>query len=91
MAHRAADWAFQFDNLARLFFEALDEFLFEQREGRPIGQYSYQERILNSTRTQPAWTSVEMAWDDASRVLRPLVEVMGKILEGLSNVLYELP
>ncbi len=91
MAHRAADWAFQFDNLARLYFESLDEFLFEQREGRPVGQYAYQERILPSTRTQPAWSSVEMAWDEANRTLHPLVEVLGQILEGLGNVMDELP
>jgi DNA polymerase-3 subunit epsilon/ATP-dependent DNA helicase DinG len=91
MAHRAADHAFQFDNLSRRFFESLDEFLFEQREGKPIGQYAYQERILPSTRTQPAWTDVEMAWDDANRTLRPLVEVMGQILEGLGNMMDELP
>ena len=37
LVDRATDLAFQFENLARGFFTAIDKFLFEQRDGRPIG------------------------------------------------------
>ena len=57
--------AFRFQHLARQFFEALDHFLGEQREGRQLGMYAQQERILPATRTQPAWEEVEIAWDEA--------------------------
>jgi hypothetical protein len=45
---RATDLAFQFEQVARQFFVTLDQFLFEQREGRPVGQYAHQERILSA-------------------------------------------
>jgi DNA polymerase-3 subunit epsilon/ATP-dependent DNA helicase DinG len=66
---RATDLAFQFDQLSQKFFTSLDRFLFEQRDGRPIGQYAHKERILPASRSQPAWDEVEANWDDAQRVL----------------------
>ena len=65
LVQRAADLAFRFQNLSKEFFHSLDHFLSEQREGRPIGMYSQQERILEATRTQPAWGEVELTWDEA--------------------------
>lgn len=85
LVQNATDLAFRFDSRAGEFFSALDQFLLEQREGRPIGAYSQQERILPATRTQPAWADVELAWEEAERSLKPLIDVLGKILQGLSN------
>jgi ATP-dependent DNA helicase DinG len=91
MVQRATDYAFQFENSARRFFENLNDFLYVQREGKPASQYSYQERILPSTRTQPAWTDVELAWDDAAHSLRPLEDILGKLLQGLAEITEDLP
>ena len=81
--------AFQFQNQARNFFIAVDEFLLDQRGGRDLGAYGQQVRILPATRTQPAWMDVEIAWDDVQRSLASLVvtleklgETMGDLLEG---------
>lgn len=71
---RCTDHAFQMENLVGGFFNTLDEFLLEQREGRSVGNYGQQERILQSTRTQPAWLNVEIAWEDTQVVMHSLLK-----------------
>jgi len=90
-AHHAADLAFQFEHLTRQFFSALEQFLAEQREGRQVGAYSQQERILPATRTLPSWADVEAAWDEAEHTLSPMLELLAKLLQGLSEILPSLP
>lgn len=65
------------------FFEALAGFLQRQREDRPVGPYGQQVRIVPGTRTLPAWSEVEVAWD---RLREPLAEVVNE-LERLSEEL----
>ena len=48
---RATDLAFRLDHDFRNFFSILNDFLEEQREGRPVSAYGQQERILPATRT----------------------------------------
>ncbi len=91
MAHYAADQAFQFEHHSREFFTSVEQFLFEQREGRPVGSYTHQERILPATRTLPAWGDVEAVWDDAEHALSPLLETLAKLLQGLAEILPGLP
>jgi ATP-dependent DNA helicase DinG len=91
LVQRATDLAFHFESLSRAFFDSVNQFLIDQREGRPMGPYAFQERILPATRTQPAWADVEMAWDDADRTLKPLIDILGELLKGLSNLIEILP
>jgi DNA polymerase-3 subunit epsilon/ATP-dependent DNA helicase DinG len=86
LVHRVTDLAFQFEHLARQFFAAIDQFLFEQREGKPLGAYAHQERILPATRAQPAWGDVEMAWDEAEHTLQPLLEMLAQIAHGVAEL-----
>jgi ATP-dependent DNA helicase DinG len=86
MAQRATDLAFRFENDCRAFFQSIDAFLGEQREGRSLGMYSHQERILPATRAQPAWGDVELTWDDAVHALGPLVEILEKLTQGLGEI-----
>lgn len=83
---RSTDHAFNFDGLVKDFFASLEQFLFECREGQPLGNYAQQQRILPATRTLPAWSDVEMSWDEAERSLRSLIEALGQILQGLSDL-----
>ena len=78
--------AFRFQHLARQFFEALDHFLGEQREGRQLGMYAQQERILPATRTQPAWEEVEIAWDEAQYTMVPLLEHTSQLAQGMAEI-----
>jgi DNA polymerase-3 subunit epsilon/ATP-dependent DNA helicase DinG len=90
LVQQATDLAFRFDNLSGVFFRAIDHFLFERRDGRPVGAYSHQERILPATRTQPAWEDVEMAWDEAHKTLAPLIELIAKITQAGAEIASEL-
>ena len=91
LIQRATDYAFHFDTLVQQFFRTIDEFLVEQREGRPMGNYAHQERILPATRTQPAWADVEAVWEEAERPLKPLLEVVGELLKALGELTDALP
>lgn len=91
MVEQATNFAFNFEALARQFFDTTDQFLFEQREGRPVGNYAHQERILPATRTQPAWGEVEVVWEDAEKNLRPLIQVLGQLLQALGDLNDVLP
>jgi ATP-dependent DNA helicase DinG len=85
------DQAFHFDGLARSFFESVLLFITDQQTGKMQGSYAYQERILPATRTQPAWANVEMAWDDASRTLKPMLDILDKLLRGLAELADDPP
>lgn len=90
LVEQATDLAFQFDSQSREFFTAIDRFLFEQREGKPVGNYSHQERILPATRSQPAWQEIEMVWDEAERTLEPLSEILARLIQAAAELLDQM-
>ncbi len=85
-AEQSTDHAFQMENLVGGFFNTLDEFLFEQRDGKAVGNYGQQERIVQSTRTQPAWLNVEVAWEDTQTVVRSLLKSVEQIALTLVDI-----
>jgi ATP-dependent DNA helicase DinG len=72
-AARATDLAFRLDHDFREFFTIINQFMNDQRDGRPVGPYGHQERLLSASRTQPAWGEVEMAWDTTRETLKLLL------------------
>lgn len=82
----ATDRAFQFQNLLTRVFGAILQFLNEQREALPQGDYTHQERIVEATRTLPAWLQVETAWEDAQLVLQPLLGTIEQIQRGMKDI-----
>jgi DNA polymerase-3 subunit epsilon/ATP-dependent DNA helicase DinG len=76
---RATDLCFRFQEQNRIFFNSLSEFISLQREGQPSSNYTYQERILPSTRTQPGWDAVEIAWGAATETLSLLLTILIEI------------
>ena len=87
LVQHASDLAFHFENLSVRFYSALEHFLYEQREGKAIGNYSQQVRVLPSTRTLPSWLDVEMTWDEAEKPLGQLLETLAQLLQGLGDVM----
>lgn len=87
LVERATDKAFQFQNQLNHFFTAIGGFLEELREGRPLGDYAHQERIIGAIRTQPAWVEVEVAWEDCEGHLEPLLGDLEQIGRGLRELL----
>lgn len=97
MVEGVTNHAFQVEQTARRFFQEVERFMREQREGEPLGTYAQQERILPATRRQPAWLQVEMAWEEVERCLNPLLEglkqlgqVTLEVQEALSEADQEL-
>lgn len=86
LMQNATNDAFYFGELVKRFFEVIEQFLFEQRQGQPLGTYAHQERILPATRTLPAWMDVEISWDEAEKPLKNLIELLGKLIQGLGDL-----
>ena len=76
VSHRAADLLFRLEHSYREYFTAVNDFLAEQREGRPVSGYGQQERIVASTRTQPVWTNVEVVWDEGHETTHLLLNLL---------------
>lgn len=82
----ATDRAFRFDNEMTAYFRALDNLLLELREGKPLGTYPQQTRILSAVRTLPAWLDVEISWEQAASDLDALLKILRQIREGLRGM-----
>lgn len=76
---RATDLAFRLDHDFSQYFMAIQEFLSESRDGRPVSAYGQQERILPATRTLPIWTDVEITWDTAAETLKLLLNLLEEL------------
>jgi len=83
---RATDLAFRLEHDSSQLFKAVEVFLIEQREGQPIGNYTQQARILPATRTQPFWSDVEIAWDQAAETLKLLINLVVQIYKSTSDL-----
>jgi ATP-dependent DNA helicase DinG len=86
LIQRATDISFRLENLFQNFFEVLIEFMADRRDGRPVGTYTQQERILPSTRTLPQWSEVEMAWEETQETLLLLLNLIKQIYENLGEM-----
>jgi DNA polymerase-3 subunit epsilon/ATP-dependent DNA helicase DinG len=73
------DLAFRLEQDMKSVYITLNGYLEDQRDGRPVNAYGQQERIIPASRTQPAWTEVEIAWDVA-------VDTMNSLISKLQNI-----
>jgi len=74
-----------------LFFESIHEFIAEHQQGRR-SQYSLRLRVTSGLRVQPAWESVEIAWDNARAPLVAIADGLNRLarsIDELSN--YDIP
>jgi DNA polymerase-3 subunit epsilon/ATP-dependent DNA helicase DinG len=67
-------------------FAALVSFLEGRNEGKPIGPYGQQERVLASTRTLPHWSEVEVAWEALRSPLKSISSDLGAMGDELAEV-----
>jgi len=80
---QAADLAFKIASVNNQFFTVVDDFLTDQRDGKPLGTYPQQQRIQNATRTLNSWNLVEEVWFDESELIKELLSlVAGMIRSG---------
>ncbi|NMB54256.1 MAG: DEAD/DEAH box helicase family protein [Leptolinea sp.] len=80
-----ADLAFKVTSLNNQFFTAIDDFLTDQRDGRPMGTYPQQERIQNATRTLNGWNEVEGIWYDEGELIRELLSLISGLIRSAGN------
>jgi len=86
MIVHASDLAFRFENQQRLFFQTLDTFISNQREGQQANSYAFQIRIIPSTRTLPGWDEVEISWDIAYETLHVLSGIIAELLKAAADL-----
>jgi DNA polymerase-3 subunit epsilon/ATP-dependent DNA helicase DinG len=83
---RCTDLAFRLEHDFRNLFIAIDEFLLDLREGRPVNVYAQQERIIPATRTLPGWAEVEIIWDQAHETLTLLDNLLQQLHKEIANL-----
>ena len=83
---RCTDLAFRLEHDFVYFFKSVEEFLADQRDGRPVGTYSQQERITSGTRTQPSWSGVEIAWDQVDETLKLLLNLVAQLYKSIADI-----
>ncbi|MCJ7716303.1 MAG: 3'-5' exoribonuclease [Anaerolineales bacterium] len=81
------DRSFKTESRMDEVFRIINTFLERKRGGKPVGRYTQQVRIQNSTRLQPDWEEIEAAWDQARQSLHGLLEDIQKLWEGINEVL----
>jgi DNA polymerase-3 subunit epsilon/ATP-dependent DNA helicase DinG len=83
---RATDMAFRLQEQNREFFNVLTEFAALEREGQPQSNYSWQARVLPSTRTLPHWSEVEIQWDETGGTMNLLLNGIAEIHKAASDI-----
>lgn len=83
---KASDLSMRLDSQMNQYFQALDTFLFELRDGRSLGTYAQQERILPSTRTLPMWFDVEITWEQTNETLHALMSIIRDLRAPMSEL-----
>ena len=74
------------------FFDALHQFVEEQEINHSGSTYSQRVRVTSGLRIQPAWSSVEVAWDNAADTLRRLADGLQNLIGGLNELTdYDIP
>lgn len=72
--------------LSTAFFAQLEGFMSDQRDGQPVGAYGQQLRVVASTRTLPAWSGVETAWDELRGPMGAVTQTLSELAESLMSL-----
>ena len=83
------DKAFRLQNTLTQLFRAVDDFLEDEREGRPLGMYAHQVRITPQVRHSPFWDSVEIIWSEAWRTYQALDSALSSFIRNLYDELLQ--
>jgi DNA polymerase-3 subunit epsilon/ATP-dependent DNA helicase DinG len=65
--------------MARAFFDSVNVFMEERRDGKPIGDYGQTLRIIPATRTHPLWSQIEIQWDQLRPTMNTLADLLLKV------------
>lgn len=71
---------------ANRLFERMNNLLENRRDGKPIGPYGQQLRILPATRTLPDWEGVEIAWENLREPLATIAKALNDLADDLESL-----
>jgi len=72
-------------------FDQLMQFV-EGMRGENSGEYSFRLRIVPAVRAQPAWSSIEVTWDNVSKVLFAIADSLVRLSGALNDLdEYDIP
>lgn len=80
--YRATDLLFRLEHYFREFFNVVNDFMAEMRDGRPVSGYGQQERVTEATRTLPLWTNVEIVWDETHETCILLLNLLEELYKS---------
>ncbi|MEA1977785.1 MAG: helicase C-terminal domain-containing protein, partial [Chloroflexota bacterium] len=72
--------------MSKTLFGHISEVLENQREGRELGFYGQQMRIVPATRTLPDWEKVEISWENLRGPLAKIVEKLAEMADDLESL-----
>ena len=85
--HKIADLLFRLENDFSDFVKTLALFMEDLREGQPVSNYGQQARIQPATRTLPAWSEVEIAWDNTHGSAQASLALVADFHKAVSDAL----
>ncbi len=84
-ARQITDMAFRAQQGLKPFFQTIETFLDDEREGSGNPEYDQQVRIQPATRTQSVWSEVEIAWDRAAQPLDGMLRKLQTLQRSLGD------
>ena len=82
---KSTDLAFRIQNRFKDFFSHIDAFLLQERNGKEVGDYGQQVRIVSATQHQPIWDDIMISWDEVSTPLDALQRSLSSLVSGLAD------
>ncbi len=89
--HRASELGIRLEQNFIVFFNAIDQFLYQEREGKPVNSYGQQVRITQAVRTLPLWDAIMIAWDDVDESLSLLLKLLDELSGRLAEIVAQDP
>ncbi len=83
-AEQASDLIDEANRYAKEFFDQVGDFA--QRHADAQGNYTQRLRLTGALRTQPAWSHVEIAWDNLGAQLHSVIEGLDRLNDALRNL-----
>ena len=85
-AHKLTDLLFRLENDFSDFVKTMGIFMEDMREGQPVSSYGQQTRVQPATRTLPAWSEVEIAWDNTDGSAHAAIDLIAEFHKAVSDM-----
>ena len=83
-AEQVSDGVAEADRMSEEFFALVGDFVERHTEGK--GEYTLRARLTPALRTQPAWSNVEIAWDNLNAQLNTVIAGLDRLNRAMSDL-----